>query len=71
MNSGKKWRSRFVIVIAGFALGSLARFIWPPETENPLPTRKFNEPLVENSIRDLPIIEVDGAADFPVPIEIP
>ncbi|WP_148618665.1 hypothetical protein [Mariniblastus fucicola] len=72
MKSGKKWQSRASIVLAGFALGYLARYIMPPEVESTLPTREFNEPLAaETSIGDLPILPVEDDFEFPVPYEIP
>ena len=72
MNSGKKWQSRLFIVLAGFALGYLARFVYPPEKENLIPTREFSDMLTdEESISDLPILPVDDNLDFPIPTEIP
>ena len=67
MKSGKKWQSRIFIVLAGVALGYLARYTFPPKIENPLPTREFLEPLVEVPISELPILPVDKDADFPMP----
>lgn len=67
MKSRKKWRSRFTIILAGVALGFLARSIWPPEVENLSPLREFNEPLSANSIRELPILSVEDDFDFPFP----
>ena len=72
MNSGKKWASRAAIVVAGFALGYLARFVYPPVEENTIPSREFIETLAkEESISDLPILPVDDDFEFPVPLEIP
>lgn len=57
-------------MLAGVALGYLARFVWPPEVQNDLPTRAFNEPLAENpSIRELPILPIDEDSEFSIPLE--
>jgi len=72
MNSGKKWQTRLSIVVAGFALGYLARYIAPPVPENIVPSREFKEPIAEEkSISDLPILPVEDDFDFSVPVEIP
>jgi len=58
-------------VVAGFALGYLARYIYPPVQENIIPPREFIETLAkETSISDLPILPIDDD-QFPVPTELP
>jgi hypothetical protein len=69
MKSGKKWQSRIFIVLAGVALGYLARFVWPPVVRNTLPTREFSEPLEDVPIRELPILPVDEDSEFPFPLD--
>ena len=72
MKSGKKWTSRAAIVAAGFALGYLVRFVYPPAQENIIPSREFTETLAkEESIGDLPILPVDDDFQFPMPLETP
>jgi hypothetical protein len=72
MKSGKKWQSRFSIILAGVALGCLARSVFPPVEENVLPSREFDEPLAIESISDLPILPVDdNAFEIPFRFEIP
>ena len=70
MKSGKKWTSRAAIVVAVFALGYLARFVYPPVQENTIPSRQFTETLAkEVSISDLPILPVeDGVLDLDLQI---
>jgi len=71
MKSGKKWHSRLTIILAGVALGYIARFVWPPEPENvPMP-REFKQPLSRESISDLPILPVEDDFELPFPYEIP
>jgi hypothetical protein len=69
MNSGKKkWRSRISIVAAGVALGYAARFaLGVPEPESQMPTREFEEPLMESSISDLPILPVEDEFELLLP----
>ena len=72
MKSGKKWHTRLTIILAGVALGYLARFIWPPEPENVPLSREFKQPLSEEvSISELPILPVDEDFELPFPYEIP
>ena len=71
MKSGKKWQSRFSIILAGVALGFMARSIFPPEPDSVPPLREFTEPLSSNSIRDLPILSVEDDFELPFPFEFP
>ena len=58
-------------MVAGFALGYLARYISPPVQENIIPSREFTETLAkEESISELPILPV-GDFDFLGPDELP
>lgn len=71
MKSRKKWQSRTAIVLAGFALGYLARYISPPVVENIVPSREFTETLAkEQSISELPILPTDDF-EFSVPNQSP
>jgi len=71
MKSGKKWHSRLTIILAGVALGYIARFVWPPEPENVPLSREFKQPLSRESISDLPILPVEDDFELPFPYEIP
>ena len=58
-------------MLAGFALGYLARFAYPPQQENLIPGREFKEAISEeDSISDLPILPVEDDPDFWIPTEI-
>lgn len=69
MKAGRKWQSRVSIVLAGVVMGYAARMIWPPTLENTAPLREFKEPLVSQSIQELPILPVEDDFELPLPDE--